>query len=130
MSDPRSVRKVHTEDAPAAIGPYSQAIVHAGLVFCSGQIAIDPETNEFQGGDVEEETRRVLENLSAVLEAAGTSLERALKLTVYLAKMDDFARVNAVYAEYFPKHRPARAAVEVARLPKDAKVEIDCIAAL
>ncbi len=126
MTEPRPV---HTDGAPAAIGPYSQAVVAGDLVFCSGQVAIDPETQEFVGGDVEEQARRCLTNLTAVLEAAGTSLTRAVRMTVYLTSMDDFARVNEVYAAFFPGDAPpSRATVEVAGLPKGAAVEIDCIA--
>jgi 2-iminobutanoate/2-iminopropanoate deaminase len=128
MQTPRSVS---TPDAPAAIGPYSQAVVHGGLVYCSGQIAIDPATNELAGGDVASQTRRVLDNLTHVLGAAGSGLDRALKLTVYLASMADFPAVNEVYGSYFPGGSPpARATVAVAGLPKGARVEIDCIAAL
>lgn len=127
----QEIRVVSTPDAPAAIGPYSQAVVAGGLVFCSGQIALDPGSGEMVEGGVAEQTRQVLQNLTHVLGAAGSGLDRALRLTVYLADMDDFAQVNEVYAGFFPQEAPpARAAVEVARLPKDARVEIDCIAAL
>jgi 2-iminobutanoate/2-iminopropanoate deaminase len=127
MSDRHIVR---TPKAPAAIGPYSQAVIGAGLVHCSGQIALDPETAELMGaGDVEAQTERVLANLSAVLAAAGTSLARVVKCTVYLKDMDDFAKVNAVYGRHFSGEQPpARATVQVSRLPKDALVEIDCTA--
>jgi len=122
-------RIVSTPDAPAAIGPYSQAVVSGGLVYCSGQVAIDPATNQFEGGTVEAQTDRVLRNLTHVLEAAGSGLDRVLKTTVFVKSMDDFAKVNQVYARFFPEDGPpARATVEVARLPKDALVEIDCIA--
>jgi 2-iminobutanoate/2-iminopropanoate deaminase len=121
---------VSTAGAPAAIGPYSQAVAVDGLVFCSGQIGLDPDTQALVEGGVEAEAHRALENLQAVLEAAGSSLSRALRLTVYLVDMGDFAKVNAVYAEFFRDGAPpARAAVEVAGLPKGALVEIDCIAA-
>ena len=123
-------RTVSTPEAPGAIGPYSQAIVHAGLVYCSGQVALDPATKELAGGGIEAETRQVLKNLSAVLAAAGTSIERVLKTTVYLQRMDDFAKMNAIYGTFFPKDPPARATVEVAKLPRNALVEIDCVAAL
>jgi 2-iminobutanoate/2-iminopropanoate deaminase len=123
-------RTVSTPDAPGAIGPYSQAIVHAGLVYCSGQVALDPATKELVAGGIEEQTKQVLKNLANVLAAAGSSLERVLKTTVYLQKMDDFARMNAVYGTCFTKEPPARATVEVAKLPKNALVEIDCVAAL
>lgn len=121
---------VRTEKAPAAIGPYSQAVVHNGLVFTAGQIPLDPETMEMVGGDVAQQTERVLESLSAVLETAGASLQSVLKTTVFLRDMDDFAAMNEVYARYFGDHRPARSAVQAARLPRDARVEIEAIAAL
>lgn len=124
------MERVETPNAPAAIGPYSQAVVHGGLVYCSGQIALDAQTGALFEGAVAGEARKVLENLSAVLEAAGSSLQHAIKVTVFLSDMDDFAAVNAVYAEAFGEHRPARATVQVGRLPKDVRVEIDCIAAL
>ncbi len=121
---------VSTPDAPKAIGPYSQAVVHAGLVYCSGQIALDPRTGTLVEGDVAAQTRQVLANLAHVLEAAGSGLDRALKTTVYLKSMDEFPRMNEAYATFFPAQPPARATVEVARLPKDARVEIDCVATL
>jgi len=123
-------RSVSTPDAPAAIGPYSQAVVHGGLVYCSGQVALDPSTKELVAGGIEAETHRVLTNLSHVLSAAGTGLERVLKTTVYLQRMDDFAKMNAIYGTFFQKDPPARATVEVAKLPRGALVEIDCVAAL
>ncbi len=120
---------VSTGQAPAAIGPYSQGVVVSGeLVFTAGQIAIDPATGEMVGSTVEEQTRRVLLNLKAVLEAAGSALERVVKTTVYLRSMDDFQAMNAVYSEFFGVVPPARSAVEVARLPKDALVEIEAVA--
>jgi len=119
---------VSTDAAPAAIGPYSQAIVANGFVFCSGQIAIDPATGQMVPWVIEDQTRQVLRNLAAVLEAAGSSLDQVVKVTVFLQSMDDFARMNAVYAEAFGEHAPARAAVEVRRLPKDVLVEMDAIA--
>jgi 2-iminobutanoate/2-iminopropanoate deaminase len=121
---------IHTPDAPAAIGPYSQAIAHLGLVFASGQIPLDPATGQIVPGDAAAQAERVLENLQAVLLAAGSSLPQVLKTTIYLKDMNHFAVVNDVYARYFPSQPPARATVEVARLPKDVLVEIDCIAAL
>lgn len=117
-----------TERAPAAIGPYSQAVVSQGLVFTSGQIGLDPATGEFVGPGVEQQTRAALANLSAVLEAAGSSLGSVLRTTIYLRDMGDFAVVNAVYAEAFGESLPARATVAVAGLPKDARVEIDALA--
>lgn len=119
---------VSTEQAPKAIGPYSQAVVSNGFAFLSGQIPINPATGQLIEGDVEAQTVRVLENLKAVLEASGSSLARVVKTTVFLKDMGEFARMNAVYAGYFPENPPARATVEAARLPRDVRVEIDCIA--
>lgn len=119
---------IRTERAPQAIGPYSQAIRAAGLVFASGQIPTDPATGQFVPGGVAEQTEQVLKNLSAVLEAAGTSLEMVVKTTVFLADMNDFAAMNEVYGRYFKEDAPARATVEAARLPRDARVEIEAIA--
>ena len=125
------MRAVSTDKAPAAIGPYSQAIVHGDLVYCSGQVALVPGTGQLlETDDVQAEARQVLANLAAVLEAAGTDLQHCLKVTVFLKDMDDFAQVNEVYAEAFGGHKPARACVEVARLPKDVRVEIDAVATL
>lgn len=122
---------VATPNAPQAIGPYSQAVIHNGLVFLSGQIPIDPETNTIDSqATVAEQTRRVLRNLRAVLEAAGSSLDHVLKTTIYLKDMGTFSEVNFVYGEFFTSAWPARATVEVARLPKDVLVEIDAIAAI
>ncbi|UCF68808.1 MAG: RidA family protein [Acidobacteriota bacterium] len=123
-----TIRRVTTESAPAAIGPYSQAMVGGGLVFCSGQIAIDPETGRMVGVSVTEQTRQALANLAAVLEAAGCGLDRVVKTTVYLESMDQFGAMNEVYEQVFASHKPARAAVEVSALPKGALVEIDAIA--
>jgi 2-iminobutanoate/2-iminopropanoate deaminase len=121
---------VSTNKAPQAIGPYSQAIKVGNLVFCSGQIPLDPETGAVVEGDVSVQTRRVLKNLKAVLDAAGASMEHIVKTTVYLRDMNDFAAMNGVYAEFFRSVPPARAAVEVARLPKDVAVEIEAVAFL
>ncbi len=121
---------IATDGAPAAIGPYSQAVRCGELVFCSGQIALDPATQELIAGGVEQQTQRVLDNLAAVLEAAGSSLAAALKCTVYLTDMGDFQAMNEVYAACFEGAAPARATVEVSRLPKDVRVEIDIIAAV
>jgi 2-iminobutanoate/2-iminopropanoate deaminase len=118
---------VTTDKAPKAIGPYSQAIRAHGLLFTAGQIALDPATMQIIQGDVAAQTTRVLENLKAVLEAAGSSLERTVKATVYLKDMNDFAAMNEVYARFFPKDPPARSTVEAARLPRDVRVEIDLI---
>lgn len=121
-------KEVKTEKAPKAIGPYSQAIEANGFIFASGQIAIDPSTGELNTGSIEEQTRLVLNNLKAVLEAAGSSCDKTVKCTVFLQDMNDFSRMNGVYAEFFKSPFPARAAVQVARLPKDVKVEIEAIA--
>ena len=119
---------VQTERAPAAIGPYSQAIVAGGWVFCSGQIPLDPQTGQLVSGGIDEQTRQALDNLGEVLAAAGTSWDQVVKTTIYLADLDDFQKVNAVYAERFGAAPPARATVEVSRLPKGARVEIDAVA--
>ena len=119
---------VSTDKAPGAIGPYSQAIKANGMVFCSGQIPIDPATGDFASEDIAEQTVQVFKNLAAVLEAAGSGLERVVKTTVFLADMNDFAAMNEVYGKYFTENKPARATVQAARLPRDAKVEIECIA--
>jgi 2-iminobutanoate/2-iminopropanoate deaminase len=119
---------VSTPDAPAAIGPYSQAMAVGELVFTAGQIALDPATMEIVEGDVAAQTDRVLRNLAAVLGAAGSSLQRVVKTTVFLKSMNDFAAMNEVYGKHFGAHKPARSTVEVARLPKDVLVEIDAIA--
>jgi len=121
-------QEVKTEKAPKAIGPYSQAIIAGGFVFVSGQIPLVPATGELNTGTTADQTRQVLQNVSAVLEAAGSSLDDVVKATVYLKDMNDFAQMNAVYGEFFKAPFPARAAVEVARLPKDVKVEIEAIA--
>jgi 2-iminobutanoate/2-iminopropanoate deaminase len=119
---------VSTDKAPGAIGPYSQAIKANGMLFCSGQIPTDPATGEFVSNDITEQTEQVLKNLSAVLEAGGTSLANVVKTTVFLSDMSDFAAMNEVYGRYFSENKPARATVQAARLPRDAKVEIECIA--
>lgn len=122
-------RIVSTPGAPKAIGPYSQAVVAGGLVHCSGQIALDPTSGEFQGGDVAAQTERVMKSLGAVLAAAGSDFSRALKCNVYLTTMEHFGAMNEVYGRYFPAGAaPARATVAVAQLPRNALVEIDCIA--
>ncbi|MCB1023569.1 MAG: RidA family protein [Acidobacteria bacterium] len=121
---------ISTENAPGAIGPYSQAVKTGNLVFVSGQIPIDPATGEFVSDDVAEQTHQVLKNLAAVLEAAGSNLDNVVKTTVFLADMKDFAVMNGVYGEYFANDAPARATVQAAALPKDARVEIDCIAVI
>ena len=121
------MKQVHTDRAPAALGPYSQAVVSGGLCFTSGQIALSPETGEIVGVDIASQTRQVLENLCAVLAAAGTSAERVVKTTCYLADIADFAAFNAVYAEYFPG-KPARSCVAVKDLPRGALVEVEAVA--
>jgi 2-iminobutanoate/2-iminopropanoate deaminase len=121
---------VLTDRGPKPIGPYSQAIKANGFVFVSGQIALDPKTGEFTGTTVAEQTMRVLENLKAILEASGAPLNHVVKTTVYLKSMDDFAAMNEVYAKYFTATPPARSTIQAARLPKDALVEIDVVAAL
>lgn len=121
---------VSTERAPRAIGPYSQAVIHAGLLYSAGQIALDPGTMELVAGDTAAQTEQVFANLKAVLAEAGTSLASVLKTTVYLADMGDFQSMNAVYARHFGEHRPARSTVAAAGLPKGAQVEIDVVAAV
>lgn len=119
---------IHTPEAPNAIGPYSQAVVLNGLVFTSGQIALDPRTNTVVEGDIEVQTRQVMANLKAVLEASGSSFQKVVKANVFLQDMNDFQRFNAIYGEALGGHRPARSTVQVARLPRDVRVEIDMIA--
>jgi len=119
---------IATDQAPQAIGPYSQAIRAQGLIFTSGQIAIDPATAQVVRGDVSEQTDRVLKNLAAILQASGSNLEKVLRCTVFLKNMADFAAMNEVYGRYFKQAPPARSTVEVARLPKDVLIEIDVIA--
>lgn len=119
---------IFTDKAPKAIGPYSQAIEANGMVFCSGQIPVDPKTSEIVAGGVEEQTQQVMKNMSAVLEAAGLGLQNVVKTTIFLKDMGSFGTVNRIYGEYFTENPPARATVEVARLPKDVLVEIECIA--
>ncbi len=119
---------IATEQAPQAIGPYSQAIRAQGLIFTSGQIAIDPATAQIIAGDVSAQTDRALKNLAAILQASGSSLEKVLRSTVFLKNMGDFAAMNEVYGRYFKQSPPARSTVEVARLPKDVLIEIDVIA--
>ena len=120
--------KVQTASAPAAIGPYSQAICANGLVFASGQIPIDPSTGQFVSGGIAEQTDQVLRNLAAVLETAGSGLDRVVKTTVFLADMEEFGAMNEVYGKFFVNDPPARATVQAARLPRDARVEIEAIA--
>lgn len=119
---------IKTESAPNAIGPYSQAVRAGGFVFCSGQIPLDPETNEFVPGGIQQQTEQVLRNLMAVLEAAGTSLDRVVKTTVFLSDLNDFGKMNEVYGRFFGEACPARSTIEAGRLPRDARVEIEVIA--
>ena len=128
MSTTEGKSIVHTDKAPAAIGPYSQAVSTGNLIYTAGQIALDPATMEIVSGGVEAETRQVLNNLKAVLEAAGSRLEYVLKTTVFLRDMGDFAKMNGVYAEFFPDNPPARSAVAVKTLPKDVALEIEAVA--
>jgi 2-iminobutanoate/2-iminopropanoate deaminase len=119
---------ISTRNAPAAIGPYAQAIKAGGLLFVSGQIPLDPATGELVRGGIQTEARQVLNNLKAILEAGGSSLENVVKTTVFIAEMNQFTTINEIYAEYFRSDPPARACVEVARLPKDVQVEIEAVA--
>lgn len=121
---------VKTDRAPQAIGPYSQAVIHQGTAYLSGQIPIDPTTGQLLDGNIERQTERVLENLRGLLEACGSSLSHVLKVTVYLKDMGDFSKMNEVFSRYFIDEPPARATVEAARLPRDVRVEIDAIAAV
>ncbi|MDM7273697.1 RidA family protein [Sulfurihydrogenibium azorense] len=121
---------IYTEKAPKPIGPYSQAIKYENLIFISGQIAIDPSTNEFVNSDVATQTKIIMENIKAILEEAGINLNHVIKTTIFLKNLEDFQVVNEIYGQYFKDHKPARSTVEVSRLPKDALVEIEVIAGL
>lgn len=121
------MQTVTTGKAPRAIGPYAQAVVHGNMVYTSGQLPLDPETGETVSGGIEEQTRRVLENLREVLAEAGSSLERVMKTTVFLKDLSDFERVNEIYAEYLGETAPARSCVEVSRLPKEALIEVEAV---
>lgn len=121
-------KTVATDDAPKAIGPYSQAVIHEGTIYLSGQIPLDPVTGQVIEGDVAAQTGRVLDNIKAVLAACGSSLDLVLKTTVFLKDMGEFSKFNEVYGRYFPENPPARSTVEVARLPRDVRIEIDAIA--
>ena len=121
---------ISTDKAPKAIGPYSQAVRAGGFLFTAGQIALDPATGQIVEGDVARQTERVMQNLKAIVEAAGSSLDRAVKSTVYLKDMGDFGAMNEVYGRYFASNPPARSTVEAARLPRDVRVEIDLVVAL
>lgn len=120
---------IHTEQAPKAVGPYSQAIIANGFVFCAGQIGLEPQKGVLVDG-VENQTHQVIKNLQAVLEEAGSSLEHIVKTTIFIQDMNDYATINEIYGSYFGEHKPARATVQVARLPKDALVEIEAIAVI
>jgi 2-iminobutanoate/2-iminopropanoate deaminase len=122
------IKPVATDRAPQAIGPYSQAVVHNGIAYLSGQIPLDPATMQIVEGDIAVQTERVLENLKAVLEAAGSGFDKVLKTTVFLKDMADFPRMNEVYGRYFGSAPPARSTVQAAKLPRDVQVEIDCLA--
>jgi 2-iminobutanoate/2-iminopropanoate deaminase len=121
-------RVIQTDQAPAAIGPYSQAVRVDNFLYTSGQIALDPQSGEFLSGEIEQETERTIENISAILTAGGLSLDNVIKTTVYLTDLSHFARMNHIYEKYFSGNKPARACVQVAALPKGAKVEIEAIA--
>ncbi|MFH2090898.1 MAG: RidA family protein [Pseudomonadota bacterium] len=123
------MEQIFSKNAPAAIGPYSHAIVHDSLVFCSGQIPLDPQTMEIVGKTIEEQTVQVMKNLEAVLTTAGTGLDKIIKTTIFLDNMNDFSLMNTVYENALKGHKPARSTVEVSRLPKDVLIEIECIAA-
>jgi 2-iminobutanoate/2-iminopropanoate deaminase len=125
-----TMQSVNTQNAPAAIGPYSQAIVANGFVFTAGQVPFDPQTMQLVEGDVAAQTEQVMKNLQAILQQAGADLGTVVKTTVFLRDMNDFAAMNGVYARYFGDHKPARSTVQVARLPRDAGVEIECVAVL
>lgn len=121
---------IHTDKAPQALGPYSQGVVAGAYLFAAGQVAADPQTGELVSGDISVQTRQALNNLVAVLEAGGSSLDRVVKTTVFLTNLDDFAAMNSVYAEFFPAEPPARTTVQVARLPRGALLEIEAVALL
>ena len=127
---PSDRQLIATDEAPAAIGPYSQAVRHGTLLFCSGQIPLDPQSGEIVSGSVADQTTQCLRNLDAVCRAAGASLGGALRLTIYTTQLEDFAEINDAYAAFFPEDPPARAAVGVAALPKGARVEIDAVVAV
>lgn len=128
MAAQSKIRIVKTYDAPEAIGPYSQAIESNGFIFLSGQIAIDPSSGQMEGKDIETQTRRVFKNIKAVLKSSGTKITNVVKCTVFLTDMNDFAKMNKIYEEEFEGHKPARSTVQVARLPRDAMIEIECTA--
>lgn len=122
------LQRITAQEAPKAVGPYSHAMVANDLVFCSGQVPLDPATGELVTGDIAAQTERILDNLASVLAAAGSSLDRVIKTTVFLADFNDFAAMNDAYAERFGEHRPARSTIGVAALPRGARIEIECVA--
>lgn len=122
------MKVLHTDKAPAAVGPYSQAIKVGDLIYTSGQLALNPETGDLVNDEIQAATRRSLDNIKAILEEAGSSLDKVVKSTIFLSDMENFAKVNEVYGEYFSEHKPARSCIEVARLPKDALIEIEVVA--
>ena len=122
------LRSVSSDKAPKALGPYSQAIVTGDLVFCAGQVGLDPATGQVVSGDIKEQTKRCLDNLAAVLEAAGSSLDRVTKTTVFMSDLAEFTAMNEAYAEKFGSHKPARSTIGIAALPRGARIEIECIA--
>ncbi|WDP92849.1 MAG: RidA family protein [Desulfobacter sp.] len=124
------MKSIVSDKAPAAVGPYSHAVIHGGMVYCSGQIPLDPATMALKGSTIEEQTAQSMANLKTVLEECGSGLDRIVKATIFLDSMEDFAGMNGVYEAALEGHKPARSAFEVGRLPKDALVEIECIAAL
>ena len=124
------MHKIATEDAPKAIGPYCQAIVHGGMVYCSGQIPLDPVSMQVVSGGIEAQTERVLTSMAAVLRKAGSDLAKVVKTTVFMSNLEEFSKMNAVYQRAFGEHTPARSTVQVARLPLDVMVEIECIASV
>ncbi|MBN9580714.1 MAG: RidA family protein [Afipia sp.] len=124
------MQKIATDDAPKAIGPYCQAIVHNGVVYCSGQIPLDPASMQVVAGGIEAQTERVLTSMAAVLRKAGSDMSKVMKTTVFMSNLEEFSKMNAVYQRAFGEHTPARSTVQVARLPLDVMVEIECIAAL
>jgi 2-iminobutanoate/2-iminopropanoate deaminase len=128
ISAQSKIRIVKTYDAPEAIGPYSQAIESNGFLFLSGQIAIDPSSNQITGNDIESQTRQIFKNIKAVLKASGNRISNVVKCTVFMIDLGDFSKMNKIYEEEFEGHRPARSTVQVARLPKDALIEIECVA--
>lgn len=130
MTETRSLKAVQTENAPAAIGPYSQGMIAGNLLFISGQLPLDPKTGEFIAGDIRKKTRQIISNIEAIAEAAGTSLDKVVKTTVFLTDLTDFAHMNEAYAESFGAAAPARSTVEVSQLPKGSEIEMEAIVSL